>query len=126
MYHQFTFVIMIFTLLALACTKPPSMESSQKQTRTTSSQASLPSAPKSVKGLMQKIPGGPMEEVEVAVHEVPVGILAIEAQEASLNDQDLVIGVVIDGQAMAYPIRYLSLYEIVDDRVGDSPIAPTW
>jgi hypothetical protein len=39
---------------------------------------------------------------------------------------DEVVGVEIDGEAQAYPIRYLNYHEIVNDRVGGTPIAATW
>ncbi len=84
------------------------------------------SPPKTVKGMMQARPGGPLEEVEVAVHEVPVNLSSVRASQAELADHDLVLGVVLDGQAMAYPIRYLAMYEVVDDEVAHSPIAATW
>ena len=40
--------------------------------------------------------------------------------------EDEVVGVEIDGGARAYPIRYLNYHEIVNDRVGGTPIAATW
>lgn len=92
----------------------------------TTKEDSPPSPPKSVRGLMQVRPGGPLEEVEVAVHAVPVDVPSIDAKDAAINDKDLVLGVVISGQAMAYPIRYLAMHEIVDDQVGDVPLAPSW
>jgi hypothetical protein len=75
---------------------------------------------------MQARPGGPVERVEVGVWEVPTDLPSVPAREARLKDDDLVLGVVVDGQAMAYPIRYLALFEVVDDRVGETPLAPTW
>lgn len=85
-----------------------------------------PAPPKTVKGLMQARPGGPLEEVEVAVHEVPVDLPSVPADKAQLDDDELVLGVVVDTQAIAYPIRYLAMFEVVDHRVGDTPLAPTW
>lgn len=41
-------------------------------------------------------------------------------------DEEGVIGVLINGEARAYPIRLLSLHEIVNDTVGGQPIAVTW
>jgi hypothetical protein len=79
-----------------------------------------------VSGVMQARPGGPMEQVEVGVWEVPTDLPSVAASEAPLKDDDLVLGVVVEGQAMAYPIRYLALYEVVDHRVGETPLAPTW
>ena len=46
--------------------------------------------------------------------------------EAGLDDQDLVLGMVRDGQAMAWPIRYLAMYEVVNSKAGKKPVAPTW
>lgn len=120
--------ILIVTLFVLSCSK----YSSKHPTTTSKTESSesipkeYPLPPKSVKGLMQAHPGGPLEEVEVAVHQVPMDILSAEVNQATLNDDDLVLGVEMNGQAMAYPIRYLAMYEIVDDRVADTPLAPTW
>lgn len=41
-------------------------------------------------------------------------------------DDELVIGVEINGEARAYSVPYLSSHEIVNDTVGDVPIAVTW
>jgi len=35
-----------------------------------------------------------------------------------LNDHDLVLGIVVDGKARAYPIRIMNWHEIVNDRIG--------
>jgi hypothetical protein len=37
-----------------------------------------------------------------------------------------VIGVVINGDARAYPLSTLSAHEIVDDDIGGQPVAVTW
>jgi len=81
---------------------------------------------RTVTGVMQPRPGAEAEDIEVKVHPVPVDPASVPASESTLPDDDLVLGVVIDGRAMAYPIRYLALSEVVDDRVGDTPIAPSW
>ncbi len=99
--------------------------SGQKDPEGTVSRSDL-KPPKTVSGLMQARPGGPLEEVSVAVHEVPVNPPSVIAQDSKLQDDDLVLGIVVAGIPMAYPIRYISLYEVVDDRVGETPVAPTW
>lgn len=71
-------------------------------------------------------PGNSTEEVSMRVHEVPVDPPSVEANQARLKGKDLVLGVVVDGKAMAYPIRYLAMYEVVDSEVGGSPLALTW
>jgi hypothetical protein len=41
-------------------------------------------------------------------------------------DEELVLGVIIDGDARAYSTGLLSGHEIVNDMVGGRPIAVTW
>jgi hypothetical protein len=81
---------------------------------------------RTVRGVMQPHFGAPAEEVEVQVHSVPVDPPSVPAAEADLSDDDLVLGVVVEGKAMAYPVRFLALSEVVDDRVGNTPLAPSW
>ena len=87
---------------------------------------------RSVRGKMQPRPGAAEEEVEVAVHEVPVDPPSLSVAEAMrelvspLTHDELVLGVVVNGHPMAYPIRYLATTEVIDDTVGDTPAAPTW
>jgi len=85
-----------------------------------------PSTPSTVRATVQARPGGPLEDVEMAVHPVPVDPPSVPAAEATLAADELVLGLILDGRPMAYPIRYLALHEVVNDRVGDTPVAPTW
>ncbi len=52
----------------------------------------------------------------------------IAAADADLGDDDLVMGIVIEGQARAYPVNYMNgpLNEVVNDTLGGEPIASTW
>lgn len=51
----------------------------------------------------------------------------IPAPEATfLTDTDEVMGVVDKGVAKAYPIRILTWHEVVNDRLGEKPIAVTY
>ncbi len=51
----------------------------------------------------------------------------VDAADAGfLDPQDPVIGVVLSGQAKAYPIKILNWHEVVNDTVGDAPIAVTF
>ncbi len=43
-----------------------------------------------------------------------------------LDGDDRVIGVVIDGEARAYPLRILAAHEIVNDQVAGRPVAVTY
>ncbi len=70
--------------------------------------------------------GGPLEETRMAVRAAPVDPERVPAAEAVLQEGELVLGMVVDGQPVAYPIRYLALYEVINDRVGETSLAPTW
>ena len=52
----------------------------------------------------------------------------VDAAQAGewLDDDDLVIGVSINGDSRAYSVPMLSAHEIVNDVVGGKPIAVTW
>jgi hypothetical protein len=43
-----------------------------------------------------------------------------------LEDNDLVIGVVKNDISKAYPIKILNWHEIINDKVGEMPLAITW
>lgn len=83
-------------------------------------------ADRTIRTRVQVRPGGPVEEVEMGVHEVPVDPPSVSADEADLDDDELVLGLVLDGRPIAYPIRYLATTEVVNHRVGDTPLAPSW
>lgn len=55
----------------------------------------------------------------------PRFVSAAEGAE-QLRDNDLVIGVSINGDHRAYGVAFLSSHEIVNDTVGGRPIAVTW
>lgn len=52
----------------------------------------------------------------------------VAADEVELGDEDLVMGIVIGGQARAYPVNYMNgpLNEVVNDTLAGEPIASTW
>ena len=86
------------------------------------------SAPKkiTVTAVVQMEVGGQPREVEMEVHPVPVNPDSLPARDADLEDGEIVLGIVQDGKPMAYPIRYLALSEVLNDRVGQVSLAPTW
>ena len=49
-------------------------------------------------------------------------------EKVTLEDDEMVLGVEINGQSRAYPINMLKgpLREIINDRLGDTDIAATW
>lgn len=48
------------------------------------------------------------------------------AAEAGLEPEDLVVGLVVDQEARAYPLRILNWHEVVNDRIGDRPVVVTY
>ncbi len=50
----------------------------------------------------------------------------VPAEEAGLDDNEPVIGVVINGESRAYSVYLLNHHEIVNDRIGDTAFVVTW
>jgi hypothetical protein len=48
------------------------------------------------------------------------------ASEAPLDDNELIIGISIDGEAKAYPITVLRFREMVNDEIAGIPTLVTW
>ena len=50
-----------------------------------------------------------------------------KASDASfVNDEDRVLAVTINGEAVAYPIRLMGYHHVVEDTVGSTPIVATY
>ena len=51
----------------------------------------------------------------------------VEVENADfLSPEDQVIGVILNGQPKAYPIKILNWHEVVNDYVGGQPLAVTF
>ena len=50
----------------------------------------------------------------------------VAADDTEWEDETLVIGVALGGEAVAYPVRALNRREIVNDRIADTPILVSW
>ena len=48
------------------------------------------------------------------------------AEETALSDREPVIGLAINGEAKAYPLRVLTWHEIANDEIGGLPVAVTY
>jgi len=84
------------------------------------------SRPRTVRATVQPRPGAPRQEVEMRIFSVPLDPPMVPAKKAHLADDELVLGVAMGGAAVAFPIRYLGLFEVLNSRVGKTPVAPTW
>jgi len=78
----------------------------------------------SVKSWVEVISGGPAKDGIRAIDDPQF----IEIDQVSdFDPREPVITVALDGErARAYPIRYLMWHEIVNDKIGDTPIAVTF
>lgn len=50
----------------------------------------------------------------------------VTPDEADLDDQELILGVTLDGEAKAYPLLVLNAREMVNDTLAGTPILATW
>jgi hypothetical protein len=50
----------------------------------------------------------------------------VEDGNKEWSDEEMVIGLALNGDVRAYPVRLLSLHEIVNDSVGGQAVAITW
>ena len=50
----------------------------------------------------------------------------VESKEAKISDEAFVLGVVIDGEPLAYSLNLLNRHEIVNDSVGETNFAAVW
>ena len=52
----------------------------------------------------------------------------VAADEIDIADEDIVMGIVINGEARAYPVNYMNgpYNEVVNDELGGQAIAPSW
>ena len=50
----------------------------------------------------------------------------VQVEKADLEDTDLVVGLLIGNESRAYPVRLLSLHEVINDRVGNRAIVVSW
>jgi hypothetical protein len=72
----------------------------------------------------QIVSGGPPPD-GIPPIDNPKFISVLEAEEF-LEDSDLIVGLNIDGDIRAYPLQILVWHEIVNDKVGETPVAVTY
>jgi len=48
------------------------------------------------------------------------------ADASFVNDEDRVLAVTINGEAVAYPIKFMGYHHVVEDTVGNTPIVATY
>jgi len=59
---------------------------------------------------------------------VRTGLELVDADEAGLHDDDMILGIVIEGEARAYPVNLMwkPENEVLNDTLGGAAITATW
>jgi hypothetical protein len=57
---------------------------------------------------------------------LPQVVHAAAGEEGIVAGSDLVMGIEVNGEAVAYPVRQMAYHHIVNDVVGGKPVAPTY
>lgn len=124
---RLTFLSLImFLLLIISLLRLGTAEKSQVRIITVKQDTQPEKLQKSVKAFVQPRPGASMQETQMRVHQTPNDLPIVNANEVELEDDDLVLGVVVGDSVVAYPIRYLAMFEVTNCQIGDIPVAPTW
>ena len=50
----------------------------------------------------------------------------VSADDIDWEPETLIVGVAFDGEAKAYPVNFLNIHEMVNDRIGGTPILVSW
>ena len=107
--------------------RPAQSQSRPAQTQSApsgSSSAMRPAAPPEL-----VIQGDPVMKLlprdAIASIEDPVMVPAAVG-DSFMRDEEMILGVFSGGQARAYSTWHLDRHEIVNDRLGETPIAATW
>lgn len=50
----------------------------------------------------------------------------VTPEEIDWEPETLVVGVALAGEAKAYPVNFLNIHEMINDRVGGMPILVSW
>jgi hypothetical protein len=79
-------------------------------------------AAKSIVPLDQIVSGGPARDGIPSIDNPKF----VSTEDAGLQDSDLILGLNINGDIRAYPLKILVWHEIVNDEVGGTPVAVTY
>ena len=116
-------ISLILTLSPTSHVQSSNVESSKTQSLSSQTNIMITNGIKHIIPLDEIKNGGPPKDGIPSIDK-PKFIPVSEAK--FLKDDDLVIGVQIDGQTKAYPLFILVWHEIVNDRFGTTPVAVTY
>ena len=69
-------------------------------------------------GFVQIIPRGALMSVDNPDY--------VSAEDAKIGEDSFVLGLVIDGEALAYSLNLLNEHEVINDSVGETNFACVW
>ena len=102
-------------------TQPPTAAANNPQTESTTPSASPTATVDLGLGNIPFVPLLPRDAIR-PVYEPEF----VKASDSPLHEDELVMGVAIQGEAKAYPVSVLRFREMVDDELGGLPILVTW
>ena len=117
-------VLIFMAVMALNSTSLLDIDSTQSQFASSSGQNNNEAATQIVP-LDQIVSGGPPRDGIPSIDN-PKFVSSGEASSNFLQGSDLVIGLEINGDVRAYPLKILVWHEIVNDAVGGTPVAVTY
>ena len=107
--------------------RPAQAQSRPAQTQSAPSESSSGERPKPKVAFV--VDGDPVMKLlpkdAIASVDEPV-MVPVSEGDKFMRDEEMVLGVFADGQARAYSTWHLDHHEIVNDRLGETPIAATW
>jgi len=56
----------------------------------------------------------------------PVFAPAAAVPQETMSEKERVVGIVVNGEARAYPVKFLNFHELVNDSVGGRPVVVAW
>jgi len=117
-------VLIFMAFMALNVTSLLGTDSTQSQIASSSGQNNN-EATTHIVPLDQIVSGGPPRDGIPSIDN-PKFVSSEEASSSFLQGSDLVIGLEINGDVRAYPLKILVWHEIVNDDVGGTPVAVTY
>jgi hypothetical protein len=127
--QRFTEVVVVLAVLAGLVAVAVVVAPSVRQPRVTESPRGATLAPEDVPDPVKDGEPTPPGYREVFARDGIAPIydpVHVDAGHVDWSDDTLVIGVAVGDEAVAYPVFTLNRREIVNDRVGDTPILASW
>lgn len=128
--------LLIFALLYLTACSPLTQESETEIVTSTQEEVSARKNTPTVEDLFPSSPANRGEEEQLEFQfpdQIPYDAILpiyepefVHSAESPLEEDELVMGVALNGEAKVYPVTVLRIREMVNDELGGIPILVTW